>query len=57
MANLDKLSQKELLDELNRLEKLPVKNDFTYETMARLQTKLETFNQTENLNLENGVKV
>ena len=57
LANLDKLTPKELLDELHRLKNLPIKNDFTYEAMSKIQNQLEKFNQTDNINLENGMKV
>ena len=57
LANLDKLSPQELLAELHRLENLPTKNDFSREIMAKIETQLEKFNQTENSNLEIGIKV
>ena len=56
LANLDKLSPQELLAELHRLENLPTKNDFSREIIAKIETQLEKFNQTENPNLEIGIK-
>ena len=56
LANLDKLPPQELLAELHRLENLPTKNDFSREIMAKIETQLEKFNQTENPNLETGMK-
>ena len=56
LANLDKLPPQELLAELHRLENLPTKNDFSREIMAKIETQLEKFNQTENPNLEIGIK-